>query len=102
STAHDAKGLLKAAIRDDNPVIFLEHKLLYGSKGARVERGALSPVGAVPSGEYTLPLGLAAVRREGRDLTIVATMLMVYRALERLWVPDSERIFAAALELVVR
>jgi pyruvate/2-oxoglutarate/acetoin dehydrogenase E1 component/TPP-dependent pyruvate/acetoin dehydrogenase alpha subunit len=96
STAYDAKGLLKAAIRDDNPVIFLEHKLLYGSKGARVERGALSPVGEVPPGEYTLPLGVAAVRREGGDLTIVATMLMVYRALEA-----AERLAAEGIEAEV-
>ncbi|HEY3079079.1 MAG TPA: dehydrogenase E1 component subunit alpha/beta [Chloroflexota bacterium] len=96
STAYDAKGLLKAAIRDDNPVIFLEHKLLYGSKGTRVERGALSPVGEVPLGEYTVPLGVAAVRREGGDLTIVATMLMVYRALEA-----AERLAAEGIEAEV-
>ena len=82
STAYDDKGLLKTAIRDDNPVVVLEHKLLYGSKGARAEPGALSPIGDVPEEEYLIPFGQAAVRREGTDVTIVAKLLMVYRALE--------------------
>src|SRR5689334_4720085 len=81
STAYDAKGLLTAAIRDDNPVLVFEHKLLYGSKGARTEKGALSPVGEVPEGDYTVPIGQGIIRREGRDVTIVANLLMVYRAL---------------------
>ncbi len=70
STPADAKGLLKTAIRDDDPVIFFEHRLLYAMKGA------------VPDGEYTIPLGLADLKREGRDVTVVATATMVYRALE--------------------
>lgn len=82
STAYDAKGLLKTAIRDENPVLVFEHKLLYGSKGNRAEKSALSPVGEVPDEEYLLPFGEAVVRREGQDVTIVATLLMVYRALE--------------------
>src|SRR5579864_3305566 len=69
STAYDAKGLLKTAIRDDNPVIFLEHKLLYGSKGTRVEKGSLSPTGDVPDDEYTIPFGQAIIRRPGSDMT---------------------------------
>jgi pyruvate dehydrogenase E1 component beta subunit len=82
STAYDAKGLLKSAVRDDNPVLFFEHKLLYGSKGGRAESGALSPVGEVPADEYLVPIGKGAVRREGRDVTIVGKLLTVYRALE--------------------
>ena len=70
STPADAKGLLIAAIRDDNPVIFVEHKLLYRTKGP------------VPAGEYVVPLGQADVKREGRDITIVATSIEVLRALE--------------------
>ncbi|HQK94032.1 MAG TPA: alpha-ketoacid dehydrogenase subunit beta [Armatimonadota bacterium] len=81
STAYDAKGLLKTAIRDDNPVLFFEHKLLYGSKGMRAEVGALSPVGEVPIEDYTIPFGQAVVRREGTDVTIVAKLRMVYEAL---------------------
>jgi len=69
STPYDAKGLLAAAIRDDNPVIFLEHKALYATRGF------------VPSDRYVLPIGKAAIRREGTDVTIVATQAMVARAL---------------------
>jgi pyruvate/2-oxoglutarate/acetoin dehydrogenase E1 component len=80
-TAYDAKGLLKTAIRDDNPVIFVEHKLLYGSKGARKEQGGLEAQGEVPDGEYLIPFGVADVKREGTDVTIVATLRMVYEAM---------------------
>ncbi len=70
STPADVKGLLVASIRDNNPVIFVEHKLLYRMKGA------------VPEDLYTIPLGKADIKREGRDLTIVAYSIMVPRALE--------------------
>jgi len=70
STPYDAKGLLLASIRDDNPVIFVEHKLLYKTKEP------------VPEEPYTIPLGTAEVKRDGRDLTIVATSIMVKRSLE--------------------
>ena len=81
STAYDAKGLLKSAVRDDNPVLVFEHKLLYGSKGPRSEVGALSPIGEVPEEEYLVPIGKGIVRREGSDVTIVGKLLTVYRAL---------------------
>ncbi len=81
STAYDAKGLLKSAVRDDNPVIIFEHKLLYGSKGPRSEKGALSPIGEVPEEEYFVPIGKGIIRREGSDVTIVGKLLTVYRAL---------------------
>jgi pyruvate dehydrogenase E1 component beta subunit len=70
STPADAKGLLTSAIRDDNPVIFLEHKALYFSKGP------------VPEGEYVVPLGKAAVKRIGRDVTVVGIHTMVGKALQ--------------------
>ncbi|PCK22003.1 alpha-ketoacid dehydrogenase subunit beta [Bacillus pumilus] len=70
STAYDAKGLLKAAMDDDNPVIFYEHKLLYKT------------IGEVPEEQYSIPLGKADVKRSGRDVTIVATAIMVHKALE--------------------
>jgi pyruvate/2-oxoglutarate/acetoin dehydrogenase E1 component len=69
STPYDAKGLLKASIREDNPVIFIEHKSLYKTWGP------------VPEEEYLIPLGQADVKREGKDITVVATSLMVQRAL---------------------
>lgn len=69
STAYDAKGLLKSAIREDNPVIFLAHKRL-----SRL-------TSQVPDGEYTIPLGKADIKREGKDVTVVATALMVRIAL---------------------
>ncbi len=75
ATPYDSKGLLKSAIRDDDPVIFLEHSLLYGLKGE------------VPDGEYTVPLGQADVKRQGRDVTIVTYSRMVtvaMRAADRL------------------
>ncbi|HHU63385.1 MAG TPA: alpha-ketoacid dehydrogenase subunit beta [Clostridiales bacterium] len=70
STPYDAKGLLKAAIRDDNPVLFIEHKMLYGTKGM------------IPDGEYIVPLGLADVKRPGSDVTVVAHSRMLLYALE--------------------
>lgn len=81
STPYDAKGLLLAAIRDDNPVVFLEHKLLYGGKGPRREKAALPQADETPDGDYEIALGPVAIRRRGRDLTILANMLMVHRAL---------------------
>jgi pyruvate dehydrogenase E1 component beta subunit len=70
STPHDAKGLLKSAIREDNPVVFLEKRLLYARKGA------------VPPGDYTVPLGVADVKREGGDVTVVAAGATVPLALQ--------------------
>lgn len=70
STPADAKGLLIAAVRDDDPVLYLEHKALLGIKGD------------VPDGDYTVPLGKASIAREGKDVTIIAYQLMLYRSLE--------------------
>ena len=82
ATAYDAKGMLKTAVRDNSPVVMFEHKLLYGSKGNRAEKSALSPIGEVPEEEYLIPFGEAVVRREGTDITIVANLLMMYKAME--------------------
>jgi pyruvate/2-oxoglutarate/acetoin dehydrogenase E1 component len=70
STPHDVKGLIKSSIRDDDPVIFIEHKLLYNEKGF------------VPEGECLIPIGEADIKREGKDVTIVATSRMVLRSLK--------------------
>lgn len=81
ATAYDGMGLLKTAIRDDSPVLIFEHKLLYGSKGPRAEKGAISADSDIPDEEYTIPFGVADVKREGSDVTVVATLLMLHRAL---------------------
>ncbi|WP_279347054.1 alpha-ketoacid dehydrogenase subunit beta [Thermococcus argininiproducens] len=70
STPYDAKGLLISSIEDDDPVIFIEHKMLYGIKGP------------VPEEAYSIPLGEADIKKEGKDVTVVATALMIHRALE--------------------
>lgn len=82
SNPYDGKGLLKSAIRDDNPVMFFEHKLLYGSKGARKEKGGLQVLAVVPEEEYLIPLGKAKVVRAGRDMTLVANLLMVHKSMQ--------------------
>jgi len=82
ATAYDAKGLLKAAIRDDNPVLLFEHKLLYGSKGARAESGTVDGSSEIPNEDYVVPLGKGIVRREGDDVTIIATLLMMHLTLQ--------------------
>ena len=70
ATSYDVKGLLKTAIRDDNPVVFLEHKMIYLLKGE------------VPEEEYTIPFGEADIKREGSDITIVAYSNMLFKSLE--------------------
>jgi pyruvate dehydrogenase E1 component beta subunit len=69
STPYDAKGLLKTAIRDSNPVVFLEHKLLYFTRQA------------VPQEDYAIPFGVASIRRPGKDVTIIAMQAMLNKAL---------------------
>jgi pyruvate/2-oxoglutarate/acetoin dehydrogenase E1 component len=81
SNAYDAKGLLKAAVRDDNPVLLFEHKLLYGSRGARAEPGAVDATSEIPDVDYSVRLDSAAVRREGSHVTILAWLLMSHYAL---------------------
>lgn len=69
ATPADAKGMLKSAIRDDNPVVFVEHRLLYAAEGE------------VPDGEHVVPLGQAEVKREGSDLTLITSSMMVHHCL---------------------
>jgi 2-oxoisovalerate dehydrogenase E1 component beta subunit len=85
ATAYDAKGLIKAAIRDNNPVIFYEHKYLY----RRIKE-------EVPENDYVVPLGQAVVRREGRDLTVITYGAMVWTALKA-----AEQLAKEGLELEV-
>ncbi|MDQ6894782.1 MAG: alpha-ketoacid dehydrogenase subunit beta [Acidobacteriota bacterium] len=88
STAYDAKGLLKAAIRDDDPVIFFEHKYLY----RRVKE-------TLPPGDWIVPIGKAAVRREGRDLSILTYGAMVWTALDAAKTLEAEGIDAEVVDL---
>ena len=88
STAYDAKGLLKSAIRDNNPVLFFEHKYLY----RRVKE-------EVPRSEYTVPIGKAVVRREGRSLTILSYAAMMLPALEAAETLAKEGIDAEVIDL---
>jgi pyruvate dehydrogenase E1 component beta subunit len=87
ATPHDAKGMLLAAVADPDPVMIFEHKLLYKMKGP------------VPEGYYTVPIGKADIRREGRDLTIVATSIMVHKALEAAAVLEAEGIDIEVVDL---
>ncbi len=88
STAYDAKGLLKAAIRDDDPVLYFEHKYLY----RRIKD-------EVPDDDYVVPLGKAAIRREGSDLSIVTFGAMVYTALDAAAMLASDGIEVEVLDL---
>jgi pyruvate/2-oxoglutarate/acetoin dehydrogenase E1 component len=87
STPYDAKGMLLAAVADPDPVMIFEHKLLYKTKGP------------VPEGYYTVAIGKAAIRREGRDLTIVATSIMVHKALEAAKTLEAEGIDVEVVDL---
>ncbi len=87
ATPYDAKGLLKAAIRDDNPIMFIEHKMLYKEKGP------------VPEEEYIIPLGVADVKREGAHVTLVTYSRMVLRAMEAAEVLAAEGIDVEVIDL---
>jgi pyruvate/2-oxoglutarate/acetoin dehydrogenase E1 component/TPP-dependent pyruvate/acetoin dehydrogenase alpha subunit len=87
STPYDAKGLLKAAIRDDNPIMFIEHKMLYGTKGP------------VPEEDYIIPLGVADIKRPGKDVTLVTYSRMVLRALEAAEILAKEGIDVEVIDL---
>jgi 2-oxoisovalerate dehydrogenase E1 component beta subunit len=88
STAYDAKGLLKSAVRDNNPVLFLEHKFLY----RRIKE-------EIPANGYTVPIGQAVVRRPGSDLTIVSYAATMYAALEAAEELAKENISAEVIDL---
>lgn len=87
ATPYDAKGLLKSAIRDDNPVVFFEDKMLYQQKGP------------VPQEEYTIPLGVADVKRAGKDISLVATSSMVQVALAAAEALESSGISAEVVDV---
>lgn len=86
TTPYDAKGLLKSAIRSDNPILFCEHKQLYQTKGE------------VPEEDYTIPIGVADVKKEGKDVTVIAVGLMVRRALEAAEMLEKEGISVEVID----
>lgn len=86
TTPYDAKGLLKSAIRSDNPILFCEHKQLYQTKGE------------VPEDDYTIPIGVADVKKEGKDVTVIAVGLMVRRALEAAGMLEKEGISVEVID----
>jgi 2-oxoisovalerate dehydrogenase E1 component beta subunit len=88
STPYDAKGLLKAAVRDNNPVLFFEHKFLY----RRIK-------GEVPTEDYTVPIGKAIVRREGKHLTIISYAAMMHTSLEAADALAKEGVEAEVIDL---
>jgi 2-oxoisovalerate dehydrogenase E1 component beta subunit len=90
STPYDAKGLIKAAIRDDDPVLFFEHKMLYRNPKIKQE---------VPAEDYIVPIGKAAVRREGKDISIITYGAMVYTALDAAARLEQEGIDAEVTDL---
>lgn len=87
STPYDTKGLLKSCIREDNPIMFIEHKLLYNTKGE------------IPDGDYTIPIGKADIKREGNDVTIAAYSKMVLFALEAANILEKEGISVEVIDL---
>jgi pyruvate/2-oxoglutarate/acetoin dehydrogenase E1 component len=87
STPYDAKGLLKSSIREDNPIVFIEHKMLYNTKGA------------VPEGEYTVPIGVADIKKKGTDVTIVTYSRMLLFALEAANILEKEGISVEVIDL---
>jgi pyruvate/2-oxoglutarate/acetoin dehydrogenase E1 component len=99
SNAYDAKGLLKSAIRDDNPVLFFEHKLHYGSQGARKEHSSFDVSSDIPDEEYLIPIGKASIRREGKHVTLVGLMRTVYTALQAADQLAAEGIEAEVIDL---
>jgi pyruvate/2-oxoglutarate/acetoin dehydrogenase E1 component len=99
SNAYDAKGILKAAIRDNNPVLLFEHKLLYGSKGARTESGAVDAASEIPDGDYVVPLDQAAVRRSGSEVTILSWLLMLHFSLDAARQLASEGVDAEVIDV---
>ena len=99
SNAYDAKGMLKSAIRDDNPVMIFEHKLLYGSKGARAESGAVDATRSIPEEEYLVPLDRASIDRSGTQVTILSWLLMHHFSMQAAVELAKEGIEAEVIDL---
>lgn len=99
STAYDAMGLLKSAVRDDDPVMIFEHKLLYGAKGARAEVGTIDASSEISDEEYLIPIGKGAIRREGDDVTILSYLLMAHYSMSAAEELEKEGIHCEVIDL---
>jgi pyruvate/2-oxoglutarate/acetoin dehydrogenase E1 component len=99
SNAYDAKGILKSAIRDDNPVMIFEHKLLYGSKGPRAESGAVDATSDIPEAEFTVPLDRAVIRRAGSDVTVLSWLLMAHFSMSAAELLAADKIHAEIIDV---
>ena len=98
ATAYDAVGLLRSAVRSDDPVLMFEHKLLYGSRGVRAETGAVDASSEIPDDDFVVPIGKAKVRRQGKDVTLIGTLLMMHRSLQAAEVLEGEGIDAEVID----
>lgn len=98
ATAYDAMGLLRAAVRDDDPVLLFEHKLLYGSKGIRAEAGAVDASSEIPEQDFVVPIGKGIVRREGTDVTVIGTLLMMHFSLQAAQMLEKEGISCEVID----
>lgn len=98
ATAYDAVGLLRTAVRCDDPVLIFEHKLLYGSKGARAESGAIDASSEIPDEDYTIPMGNAIVRHDGTDVTVIATLLMMHRCIQAARILENDGISVEVID----
>jgi len=98
STAYDAYGLLKAAVRDDDPVLIFEHKLLYGSKGVRSESGGIDASSEISEEDFTVPIGKGIIRRKGDDITIIGSLLMMHHSLQAADILEKEEISCEVID----
>jgi len=97
ATAYDAHGLLKAAVRDDDPVMIFEHKLLYG-KGIRSETGEIYASSEIPDEDYIIPIGKGIIRQEGKDITIIGSLLMMHYSLQAAKILEKEGISCEVID----
>ncbi len=98
ATAYDAAGLLRSAVRDDDPVLIFEHKLLYGAKGIRAETGTIDASSEIPDEDYTIPIGKGIIRREGTDVTVIASLLMMHFSINAAQTLENEGISCEVID----
>jgi pyruvate dehydrogenase E1 component beta subunit len=98
ATAYDAMGLLRSAVRDEDPVLIFEHKLLYGSKGVRAETGGVDASSEIPEGDFTVPIGQGIIRRQGQDVSVIGHLLMMHSSLQAASLLEAEGISCEVID----